>query len=652
MSSRSTTRSDYPFMGLGIDTRTLQSTLRHPNFKSVCAANLSLEDLQGKTVEERAIVYAKIALKLHGTNFILVAPGGVKNTNPRPGSIVEQIPGFTVDELPDQFDFCALGNRYFQQGDLEIAVKIYDEGLSRDVAPEVRLLLRHNRSQAHLRLANFASTYHDSSFVLKQLDEGVVGPSNARVKATIRLARALEGMRHLTLALEQYKKALDINAAASEAVEGLERVQRKIRESEEGSYDWRKLEKIAETETRLDAGDFIGPIKLVNMEGRGGGRGVVATRDIEAGELLLVDKAIVVGDQHDASDPSRVFPFGGNRAWQLSLYQLAQRLAHVLKEDPSLVPFVHSLHSKVLPASCDVAFESLDQRPLPQEDESVQLGTIRLESICATNSFGWREGSLERSKGSTLDPGSSLHLRMSLLNHSCVPNAAREEICDVKMARARVPIKEGEEVCLSYVDPLHSRRPYILAAHFPDGCKCAYCLDEKHDTAEQIAKRNELHDQTLPKVSQISQQLSEGLSPEVFAPILEFQDHVAALELTYSAGSSTFRPHLAGACLFFASILRNALSFDAADHYTLEYLRFLGAIVEEHADRIEVRAAPAFEGSVAPLELISIAGHHARVKGDVVEGRKWFSAAAKMSRLVHGDDWDAFIDRHAEHVQR
>ncbi|BGP34113.1 hypothetical protein JCM10296v2_005928 [Rhodotorula toruloides] len=323
MSSRTTSGSDYPILGLGIDTRTFQSTLCHPNFKRACAANLSLEDLQGKTAEERAIVYAKVALKLHGTNFILLVPGEVKNTNPRPGSIVEQIPGFTIDELPDDFDFCALGNRYFQQGDLEIVVKIYDGGLSRGVAPEVRLLLRHNRSQAHLRLANFASTYHDSSFVLKQLDEGVVGPPHAKLKATVRLARAFEVMRHLTLALEQYKKALDLNAAANEAADGLERVERKIRESETGDYDWRKLEKIAETETRLDVGDFIGPIKRANMEGRGRGRGVVATRDIEAGELLLVDNAIAVGDQHDASDPTRFFRFGGNRAWQLSLYQLA-----------------------------------------------------------------------------------------------------------------------------------------------------------------------------------------------------------------------------------------------------------------------------------------------------------------------------------------
>ncbi|EGU11575.1 Proteophosphoglycan ppg4 [Rhodotorula toruloides ATCC 204091] len=652
MSSRTTSGDDYPILGLGIDTRTLQSTLRDPDFKCVCAANLSLEDLQGQTAEERATVYAKVALGMHGTNFILVVPGQVKNTNPRPGSIVEQIPGFTIDELPDEFDFCALGNRYFQQGDLEIAVKIYDEGLTRDVAPEVRLLLRHDRSQAHLRLANFASTYHDSSFVLKQLDEGVAGPPNAKVKATIRLGRAFEGMRHLTLALEQYKKALDLNAAANEAAEGLERVERKIRESEKGDYDWRKLEQVAETETRLDVGDFIGPIKLVNMEGRGGGRGVVATRDIEAGELLLVDKAIAVGDQHDASDPSRFFRFGGNRAWQLSLYQLAQRLAHILKEDPSLVPFVHSLHSKVLPASSDVAFGSLDDRPLPQEDESVQLGTIRLEAICATNSFQRRAELPERSDGSTLDSGSGLHLRMSLLDHACVPNAALGEIRDVKIARARVPIKQGEEVCLCYLDPLDDRRPYILAAHFPDGCKCAYCLDEKYDTEEQIAKRNELHDKTSPKVSQVNQQLSEGLSPEVFAPILDFQDHVAALELTYSPMRSTFRPHLACACLFFAAICRNAWSFDAADHYSLEYLRFAGAIVKEHADRIEVRAAPAFEGSIAPTELISIAGHHARVKGDSVKGRKWFSAAAEMSRIVHGDDRDAFVDRHAEHIKR
>ncbi|BGO93672.1 hypothetical protein NBRC10512_004463 [Rhodotorula toruloides] len=585
-------------------------------------------------------------LTTHGTQG-LMPTGGPTLTEDTYHFVPPQVP---VDKLPDDFDFKALGNEFFKLRRDAEAVKAYTEGLARNPSPELRLLLRLNRAQVHLRLENFASAYHDSSFVLKELDKGVTGPSQARLKATLRLARAFEGMRHLTLALEHFAKVVELDAGSKEGAEGKKRIERKLRETNEGEYDWRELEKQAKTNMRLDVGDFVGPVKLVKMEGRGGGRGLVATRSIEAGELLIVDKAIVVGEPNPASDPSKAFLFGGQAAWQLSMYQSAQRLASLIKEDPSLEPFVYSLHSKVQPATYDLAFESLDHRQLPQEDDSVQLDKIRLESICSTNGFQRCGESLDRAN-SALDAGSGLHLRMSLLNHNCVPNTVIQGLRDVKLIRARVPIKEGEEVCLRYIGPMHSRRPYILAGHFPDGCKCAYCLDEALDSPAQVKQRKAL----LGSDTELGKQVRQFSTLADRTPdfVLCFLDHIARVERTYSA-QRVFRLDLievyramSDMCLY-----SKVPVMHLAIKYRLASLEAAGLVVDDEQDRIRIVAIPFEDEDSAVSSLLKVASYLARLEGEGKNARRWTLAAFDMSKALYSDDWDRFVERHQADVQK
>ncbi|BGP34114.1 hypothetical protein JCM10296v2_005929 [Rhodotorula toruloides] len=489
-------------------------------------------------------------LTTHGTQGLMPS-GGPRLTEDTCHFMPPQVP---FDKLPDDFDFKALGNDFFTLRQVAEAVKAYIEGLARDPSPELRL--------------------HDSSFVLKQLDEGVAGPSQARLKATLRLARAFEGMRHLTLALEHFAKVIELDAGSKEGAEGKKRIERKMRETNKGEYDWRELEKQAKTNLRLDVGNFVGTVKLVKMEGRGGGRGVVATRDIEAGELLIVDKAIVVGETNDASDPSKAFLFGGQAAWQLD------------------VP----------------------------EDDSVQLDKLRLEAICSTNGFQRCGESLERAS-SALDAGSGVHLRMSLINHNCVPNTVIQGLSDVKIARARVPIKEGEEVCLRYIGPLHNRRPYILAGHFRDGCKCAYCLDEALDSPAQVEQRKAL----LGNGTELGKQ---DLSSPAHLPI----------EVDRA---------MSDMCLY-----SKVPVMHLAIKYRLASLEAAGLVVNDEQDRIRIVAIPFEYEDGAVSSLLKVASYLARLEGEGKNARKWALAAFDMSKALYSDDWDRFIERRQADVQK
>jgi tetratricopeptide (TPR) repeat protein len=191
--------------------------------------------------------------------------------------------------LPPSFDHKAHGNSLLKKKKYLLAIKAYSDGLAASPSDEQKLLLLVQRSQAHLHLNAFASAYRDSTSVLDLLDNDVNSPPQTKSKAVLRQARALEGLKKYDLALEAYEKVLSVDADSSGGKDGKKRTEKMLRESKTGDYDWSVLEKgkVAKEGHSFDIGDFMGPIKVVELSERGGGRGVVTTRDVDAGELLL-----------------------------------------------------------------------------------------------------------------------------------------------------------------------------------------------------------------------------------------------------------------------------------------------------------------------------------------------------------------------------
>jgi hypothetical protein len=189
---------------------------------------------------------------------------------------------------PLSFDHKAHGNSLFKQKKYLLAAKAYSDGLIAPSSDEQKLLLHLNRSQTHLFLNNYASAYRDSTTVLSLLDLGVEGPAQTKFKAVLRQARALEGLRKLDMADAAYGLVIKLDSSSSDGRAGKKRVAKMLEQGRTGKFDG-----FASDATRLSeeddssTGDFFGPIKVVEIESRGGGRGVVATRDIAAGETVL-----------------------------------------------------------------------------------------------------------------------------------------------------------------------------------------------------------------------------------------------------------------------------------------------------------------------------------------------------------------------------
>jgi hypothetical protein len=87
----------------------------------------------------------------------------------------------------------------------------------------------------------------------------------------------------------------ELNDSALPSTQWIARCKQRIREQSSGIYEWATLFKEWQMKykrdslpvPRLDIADYIGPVEVRVIVERGGGRGVVATRDIKCGELLV-----------------------------------------------------------------------------------------------------------------------------------------------------------------------------------------------------------------------------------------------------------------------------------------------------------------------------------------------------------------------------
>ena len=84
---------------------------------------------------------------------------------------------------------------------------------------------------------------------------------------------------------------------------------------------------------------------------------------------------------------------------------------------------------------------------------------------------------------------SALFHIMALVNHSCVKNCSHQVIGDYMFLMAIRDIKEGEELFISYIDPLSPlEMRKALFKNFEFECKCEMCQVQEKIMAEPLAK--------------------------------------------------------------------------------------------------------------------------------------------------------------------
>ncbi|KAK0656918.1 hypothetical protein B0T16DRAFT_318850 [Cercophora newfieldiana] len=401
-------------------------------------------------------------------------------------------------------DWKKAGDTAFLEKDFPTAVFCYSEAIEQAEDDAVKAPLYTKRAGTNLLLGRYDGAMADS------LASRTGAPSDW--KAYYNAGRAAYGLCEYKTSHEYLGKALELNANASGVRKEYDRCLARLKEEEEGDYDFRAMhEMLSPQNVHLDRGSFLRRTFIADSEHHG--RGLFAAEDIKAGELVFVEKAAFMPNQYT---PARA---------SAALYAMMVRQ---LCDNPSLGNSVLKMYPGEYERS-GLEGTIVDGVPV--------LDVFLVEGIRTKNCFSLPLSTLDDSKLSTPEGrlAKGVWIHAACMNHSCVPNTMRSFLGDIIISRATKDIAKGEELFQTYipVKPLPGARNEGFKSWGFD-CDCPLCTIERTSSDSLSAKRREafaqvekacnkrdsskgiMPDVTIRNIERLQKQLEDLHEPEVY----------------------------------------------------------------------------------------------------------------------------------------
>ena len=127
----------------------------------------------------------------------------------------------------------------------------------------------------------------------------------------------------------------------------MRRSEQRLNESKKGAFDIGTLydEVYVKRNRRLDVANYRGPIRFADVPGKG--KGLVATRDIAKGTLLLVEKAFVFScpDEHQIDGDAILLATSSNRICKKEQLLTFQEALNKLRAQPAKTTQFYTLYA-------------------------------------------------------------------------------------------------------------------------------------------------------------------------------------------------------------------------------------------------------------------------------------------------------------------
>ncbi|KAI2609504.1 SET domain-containing protein [Hypoxylon fragiforme] len=379
------------------------------------------------------------------------------------------------------------GNVALEQQNLPLAFAKFTKGLClaryEDVFktnPDLARDLARNRAYVNLLLNQLDEAQVDAKAAL-------IGKEDQRSKeldskAYFRAGSAAYNLGQYQEAKACFEQQQELTPDNKTASAYLKNIEVRLREQETGAYNFKRINLgLSRSRPRVDAASFIGNTTVKSSGEKG--RGLFATRDIPAGEIVMCEKAfcVVWGYESDAltamtydvrDDRIRVSPVGLSRA-------IVQKLLN----NPSQIGRVMSLYGDYQGEGNNVT----------KTDDGTIVDTFRIHDIVSRNAFG---PGIQFGEERLNNASTGLWIWAAYINHSCVSNVKKEYMGDLMILRATRPITAGEEIFHSYDESSdYDDRQSALMITWGFECECALCVVEKADDPAVRKKRRGLVDE-------------------------------------------------------------------------------------------------------------------------------------------------------------
>ncbi|CAL0331231.1 unnamed protein product [Lupinus luteus] len=338
-----------------------------------------------------------------------------------------------------------------------------------------------NRAEARFKLGYLHCALQDCEHALK-ID-------GTHFKTLLCKGKILLNLNRYPLALECFRIALVDSQAGgnSEMLNGyVEKCKKFEFLSRTGSIDLSDWVATGFQGKAPELAEHIGAIQIRKSEISG--RGMFATKNIDAGSLILVTKAIamersILGGKDLSEDAQLVM-------WK----NFIDKVVDFIRKCPKTRDLIGKLSSGEDEEGLEVPDidifrpESLENM---ESNEEIDMG--KLFAILDVNSLTEDAVSANVLRKNNDCYGVGLWLLPSFINHSCSPNARRLHVGDYLIVHASKDLKAGEEITLSYFDPLcplHKRREMSMT--WGIHCKCKRCMFEEEMFLKQEIKEIEI----------------------------------------------------------------------------------------------------------------------------------------------------------------
>jgi len=218
-------------------------------------------------------------------------------------------------------------------------------------------------------------------------------------------------------------------------------------------------------ERRHYVGEYLVPVKIDLVPNRG--RGVVALRDIEVGEVIMLLKAFCIVFQEDVT------------SFQEQMFVPTNYRNFLVDSEAVAASKLHQM------LSCDIEQPQLNR---------LYRGHFKPQSLIEDNYRIIRYNALKSVKDPETKTPSycGLWILGSFLNHSCIDsNAYHSVFGDALLVRAVKPIKAGEEITITYWNPARFLKRRLYMARLGFQCDCRLCKmedNESESTSKEIQR--------------------------------------------------------------------------------------------------------------------------------------------------------------------
>ncbi|KAL1194533.1 Histone-lysine N-methyltransferase ASHR1 [Cardamine amara subsp. amara] len=323
-----------------------------------------------------------------------------------------------------------------------------------------------NRAEARARLRDYLEAMRDCDQALEI--------ENTHFKTLLCKGKVLLGLSKYSLALECFKTAL-LDSQASDNLETvtvyIEKCKKLEFQAKTGAFDLSDWILSGFRGRSPELAEFIGSIEIKKSEVSG--RGLFATKNIVAGTLILVTKAVAIERGILGNGES------GEKAQLIMWKNFIEEVTESVIKCDRTHRVISTLSTGQDEDNLEIPEISLFRPDEAFGDSKRNLETEKLLSILDVNSLVEDAVSAKVMGKNKEYYGVGLWTLASFINHSCIPNARRLHVGDYAMVHASRDIKAGEEISFAYFDvksPLEKRKE--MAESWGFCCGCSRCKFE------------------------------------------------------------------------------------------------------------------------------------------------------------------------------